>query len=136
MYGGITGQLHAPAALLPPVEGFPGTLRMGGSVGSRTGLRRGDEEKKIPTPAGKPLLSHYTDFLNMIPQLYKLYSMNSRMTVNDGLETMWKEEVVACFKIPSLLLSIEKPTMNLIKTTGLRAENRTRDLTNTKNHTS
>lgn len=58
---------------------------------------------------------------------------NGRIVLNDELETMCKEAVVACFNVLShhLLAGTEKAT-NKVRTAGLRGEIRTRDLLNTK----
>jgi hypothetical protein len=65
---GVSGQRHAPAALLPPGKGPPGTHCTGGWVGPRAGLdteatgkilcpRQGSNPDR---PVVQPVVRHYT----------------------------------------------------------------------------
>jgi hypothetical protein len=69
---GMSGQRHAPAALLPPGKGPPGTHYTGGWVGPRAGLdteargkircpRRGSN---LDRPVVQPLVRHFTAWAN------------------------------------------------------------------------
>jgi hypothetical protein len=65
---GVSGQHHAPAALLPPGKGPPGTHWTGGWVGPRAGLdteARGKIlcprwESNPDRPVVQPVVRHYT----------------------------------------------------------------------------
>jgi hypothetical protein len=74
---GVSGQRHAPAALLPPGERTPGTHCTGGWVGLRAGLDTEARGKiRCPCrgsnpdlPVVQPVVRHYTARANPAPSL-------------------------------------------------------------------
>jgi hypothetical protein len=72
---GVSGQRHAPAALLPPGKEPPGTYCTGGWVGLRAVLDTEDRGKILCScrgsnsdrPVVQPVVSHYTVWANPAP---------------------------------------------------------------------
>jgi hypothetical protein len=67
---GVSGQRHAPAALLPPGKGPPVPIIQEAGLAPRAGL---DTEEKSFDPAGdrtpvvQPVVRHYTAWANRLP---------------------------------------------------------------------
>jgi hypothetical protein len=67
---GVSGQRHAPAALLPPGKGPGGTHCTGGWMGPRAGLDTEARGKILypDRPVVQPVVRHYTAWANPAPR--------------------------------------------------------------------
>jgi hypothetical protein len=92
----VSGQLHAPVALLAEEEPpYPIGKTLGGPQ-RRYGSQSGEEKNSqhlpgIEVPSSSPKFRHYTDWATAAPLFLRLSQKNEEYTVQKDVQIFWSE---------------------------------------------